>query len=722
MTDMEALHTYHARSDTEAFSWLVSKYQRMVHSACMRILCERTAAEDATQDTFLKLASKAGRVKKNPASWLYTCALNVARDRSRSEKARREREAAWTRLRHADNVEDWRELTPVIDECMAELSEEDRELLLQRYHVGRTQEDLAAERSVSRRALRKRLDRAVHELRRALEKKGVAVSGAIMGALLLQGAAEASVPASLTAELCRIGLVGVGESGATAAAAGSTVGSWLGSLGLVGKGAVTAAVVTVAGAGLITRMTLTGRRQLTPETGTAHAPPTHSHVTSAKSGAVAAAPAREPTAGEVFEKVVAAYDAMQTYRADGIVTSDVEVDGSKTSSETTFSILLKKPNLYLISWTQRSPEMPDAPQTGAVWSDGAQAYLYAGALNAYCKMTSDDIGLGATTGISGGVAHTVPSFFLSAFRNYPPSFSRLMDPEVEKTERIGEEDCYVIVGSSAAARRETFWVSKSRHLILKYSRSLEPPEAGEAIPAMSDEVLDRTIRAMGGMGQEEEDPAESRERIRSRVAAAIEAVRAAKVKGVSSESHSGISSPQLSPADFRFAVPEGTALKASLFEVTPDARARPTHNRPPAAPSAPGQPVARLEVATGHAAARKIDVAVPIGDAARVSLYVGDKRWAGGPAGNDDKALVSLEVSDRIRLEDGSMGYGMVFTRRTAVGAVKQSLVIAEDGPLPYGQVRIRAAETVVKTADIVPLADIETPDGRRVPVSLRLE
>ena len=57
MTDMEALLSYHERVDADAFRWLVAKYQGMVFSACVRILGERTAAEDATQEAFLKLAS-----------------------------------------------------------------------------------------------------------------------------------------------------------------------------------------------------------------------------------------------------------------------------------------------------------------------------------------------------------------------------------------------------------------------------------------------------------------------------------------------------------------------------------------------------------------------------------------------------------------------------------------------------------------------------------------
>lgn len=263
MTDMEALLTYHEQRDADAFRWLVSRYERMVHSACIRVLGEQTAAEDATQETFLKLANEAGRIRKNPAAWLHSCALNAAKDRYRSERARRERESAWVQLRNVESVDDWRELTPVIDQCVAELAEEDRELLLQYYTVRRTQEDLAAERSISRTALQKRLEHVISRLRHGLRQKGVTVSGAIVGAVVVESAAEAAVPACLSAELCKIGMVGLGDSGnAGAVATGSNAGSWLGSLGLPGKGTVTAAAV-VAAAGVtayIVTPTPTGER------------------------------------------------------------------------------------------------------------------------------------------------------------------------------------------------------------------------------------------------------------------------------------------------------------------------------------------------------------------------------------------------------------------------------------------------------------------------------
>ena len=197
---------------------------------------------------------------------------------------------------------------------------------------------------------------------------------------------------------------------------------------------------------------------------------------------------------KIFEKVVAAYKSMETYKAEGTIIADIDMGGKMTNTSTEFSIILKKPNLYRISWRM---SMPGMVQSGAVWSDGTQPYLYMGGVNAYSKMANDSVALGGATGISGGAAFTIPSLFLSVFKEQLAPFSRLTDPKLEKVEPAENEECYVISGSSAISKQETFWISKSRYLITKYSRSLEVPEGGLTLPEITDEQLTETIKEMG---------------------------------------------------------------------------------------------------------------------------------------------------------------------------------------------------------------------------------
>ncbi len=270
--------------------------------------------------------------------------------------------------------------------------------------------------------------------------------------------------------------------------------------------------------------------------------------------------AEDITPSEIFEKVKAAYKSMDTYKAQGTITANVDTGGTETNLETTFSIILKKPNLYLISWIQKSMPMAGMSQAGAVWSDGAQPYLYMGGSNAYSKMGSDEIALGGATGISGGAAFTIPSLFLSVFKNQPDPFSRLKDPQIEKTEKVGKEDCYVISGSSSISKKETYWVSKKSYLIKKYSRSLEPPEGGIAMPEMTDEQLEQTIKSMG-----QEVTEESKQKMREMMKRSRDVLKTTDMKGSSTELHAEISSPKMNTKDFQFALPAGTVLKEALF-------------------------------------------------------------------------------------------------------------------------------------------------------------
>ncbi len=267
----------------------------------------------------------------------------------------------------------------------------------------------------------------------------------------------------------------------------------------------------------------------------------------------------ELSPNEILQKVVATYEALRTYKAEGIITSHINTGGMDVKIETSFSILLEKPNLYLIFWTQSMP-ISNMTQSGAVWSDGTQPYLYMGIMNSYSKMSSDASALSSATGISSGAAFTMPSLFLSVFKEQDSPFFRLKDPKVEKIEKVGEEDCYVLSGPSTVSKKEIFWISKASYLIRKYYRSIESPEEDIEIPEMTDEQLVETIKAMG-----QEVTEESKKMVRSMMENAKEMRKTKNMKGFFVEFYTNISFPELSRSDFNFVLPEDTEFKDSLF-------------------------------------------------------------------------------------------------------------------------------------------------------------
>lgn len=88
----EALVARAGRGDRSAASLLIARHSPKVFALCLRILRDRALAEDASQETFLKLWENAERWKPTGArleTWLYRVASNACQDRHR----RRKREA-----------------------------------------------------------------------------------------------------------------------------------------------------------------------------------------------------------------------------------------------------------------------------------------------------------------------------------------------------------------------------------------------------------------------------------------------------------------------------------------------------------------------------------------------------------------------------------------------------------------------------------------------------
>ncbi|MEM1446353.1 MAG: sigma-70 family RNA polymerase sigma factor [Planctomycetota bacterium] len=244
MTDQQALERYANHADVEAFQYLVNTYQRMVYAACRRQLQREADVEDAVQETFLRLATHAGTIRKNLGAWLHTCATHVSITRIRRDATRRRHEMAWTPVDDPAAAEASRAIMAEVDAAMERLSDDDRELILAYYLEGRTQKSLAEDHGVSQPGLKHRLDRATERLRKKLRQRGVTATATGVAAFLAADAAQAQVPATLTAGLTKLGLGAVGTSAglATTTTAGGGLLATLATGKLVWAGVATLAV------------------------------------------------------------------------------------------------------------------------------------------------------------------------------------------------------------------------------------------------------------------------------------------------------------------------------------------------------------------------------------------------------------------------------------------------------------------------------------------------
>ncbi|HVX85628.1 MAG TPA: sigma-70 family RNA polymerase sigma factor [Phycisphaerae bacterium] len=208
-TDVEQIQLYARTRDAGAFAALMAAYTDMVFATCLRILANRSEAEDATQECFWRLARESAGIRTSVGAWLHRCATNECITRKRRKAAKAQRELAYERTRQAerDEASEWREVSPAVDEALEELPEELRTLLIGHFLQRRTQAELAAEMGVSPATMSRRLAEGVELIRKRLKARGVIATAALLTLFLAERTASAATPA-VVAGLGKMALAG----------------------------------------------------------------------------------------------------------------------------------------------------------------------------------------------------------------------------------------------------------------------------------------------------------------------------------------------------------------------------------------------------------------------------------------------------------------------------------------------------------------------------------
>jgi RNA polymerase sigma-70 factor (ECF subfamily) len=224
--DFALLQRFAADGDAEAFAEIVKRYAGVVYATSFRVLHDRGRAEDVSQEVFFRLLRRPQSVSQSLGGWLHQCATRLAVDELRSETARRRREA--TRRVEAPDDEPattWQEISPFVDEALATLPDESRELLVRHFLQGKPQSVIAIETRTSPATISRRMRDAVAALRAELRRRGVVVAPAMLSGLCRMNAPAEAVPAALMTELGKMAIAGAPEAAATAFAWGS-VSAW----------------------------------------------------------------------------------------------------------------------------------------------------------------------------------------------------------------------------------------------------------------------------------------------------------------------------------------------------------------------------------------------------------------------------------------------------------------------------------------------------------------
>lgn len=179
----DALVERAGRGDQDAAAQLVARHTDKIYAACFRMLGARHAAEDAAQETFLRLWRNAAKWKPGAAkfeTWLYRVAMNICIDQLRKTKREAPEEAAPEQVDHGVRPDDAYfagEKRFAIDDAIARLPERQRMAITLCHYQEMSNIEAAKAMEVSVDALESLLARGRRALRERLSPLRDSLSG-----------------------------------------------------------------------------------------------------------------------------------------------------------------------------------------------------------------------------------------------------------------------------------------------------------------------------------------------------------------------------------------------------------------------------------------------------------------------------------------------------------------------------------------------------------------
>ena len=155
---------------TDAFEELYHRYKRHIFTFCLKLTGDRSLAEDATHDTFLKMYHNIGTLNdpRILRSWLYSIARNGVYRQLRKNQRNGSLEEASVWIEETPlMIAERRDIKEIMTACIEALKTEYKEVLFLREFEQRSYEEIAVVTGDSVSSVKSRLFKA----RRALAQK-----------------------------------------------------------------------------------------------------------------------------------------------------------------------------------------------------------------------------------------------------------------------------------------------------------------------------------------------------------------------------------------------------------------------------------------------------------------------------------------------------------------------------------------------------------------------
>lgn len=180
ISDSELLDDWVTRRNEKSLTELIRRHSDMVNTTCRKILGNSIDADDATQETFLSLTIHGSEVTNNIGGWLRVVASHKALAIIRRSNLHTHVPCD-TLTAQAVNAS---HLPDALELCLSELTQIERDIIVQSFLYNESHSDIAASKRMSRFQVQRALSKAIGKVRRTAKRKGVLLStGSICAAL-----------------------------------------------------------------------------------------------------------------------------------------------------------------------------------------------------------------------------------------------------------------------------------------------------------------------------------------------------------------------------------------------------------------------------------------------------------------------------------------------------------------------------------------------------------